>query len=114
MVPDLAQVLGDAAGTHVLDKRGVVGEEMVCDVVCAFPHVPAQTQFLGLDPVVGDALVGASVLRRRAVSDLARRGTSAAGFVGDGGHGGCEGGDEAGSVLGSLQVLLQKSPVVPL
>ena len=59
MVPDLAQVLGDTAGTHVLDERGVIGEKVVRDVVGTFPHVPAQTQLFGLDPVVRNALVGA-------------------------------------------------------
>ena len=59
VVPDLAQVLGEAAGTHVLDESGVVGEIVVRGEVHTFAHVPLETELLGLDPVVGNALEGA-------------------------------------------------------
>ena len=80
-----AQVLGDAAGTHVFDVGGVVGEHVIRGELQTFAHIPAETHVLRLDPLVGDALEGARVLRRLR-ADLARRGSSSAGFVRDGGR----------------------------
>ena len=107
VVPELAQVLGEAASTHMLDECGVVGKIVVVGELETFTHVPLEAELLGLDPVVGNTLEGAGVLGWRG------RGTRTARLVGDGGRGRREGGDEAGAVLGSLQVLFQKTPVVP-
>ena len=97
----------------MLDEGGVVGEIVICSEIEAFPHIPPEAEFLGLDPVVGNSLVRAGVLDR-AVTNLAWRSTSTTGFVSDGGRGRREGGDEAGAVLSTLQVLLEKAPVIPL
>ena len=112
VVSDLPQVLGDAAGTHVLDEGGVVGEVVIRGEIKAFSHVPLEAELLGLDPVVGNSLVRTGVLDR-AMTNLAWGSTSTAGFVSDGGRGRREGGDETGTILSTLQVLLEKSPVVP-
>ena len=108
VLTDFAQVLGEAASTDVLDKRRVVRERVVRSEVRTFSHIPPETKFLGLDPVVGDALEGAGVLGRGAEADLTRRGTSTSRFVRDGRCGWSEGGDQAGPVLGALQILFQE------
>ena len=108
--PNVAQLLGEATSADVLHKGGTVREQVVRGVVVALPHVPAETQALGLDPVMRDPLEGASVLgggwfaggrwsRRSGTARLC---------------GGGEGGEEPGSILGPFQVLLQEVPVVPL
>ena len=111
VVLDLTQLLGHAASAHMFDKSGVVEKQVIRGELRALAHVPAETHLVVLDPVVGETLEEASVLRLGA--QLARRRSGSAGLVGDDGSGGCEGGDETGPVLGALQVLLKERPVVP-
>ena len=110
--PDISQFLGQASGTDVLDEGGAVGEQVVGGVVGALAHVPAKAQTLGLDPVMRDPFVGASVLGG---GRFAGRGESGqAGAAGVLLRGGGEVGEEASPVLSTLQILLQEIPVVPL
>ena len=52
--PDFSQLLGEAASADVLDKGGLVGEEVIRGEVRAFSHVPPEAETAGLDPDMRD------------------------------------------------------------
>ena len=110
--PDLSQLLGQAAGTDVLDEGGVVGEKVVGGVVDTLAHVPAETQALRLDPLVRNPLVRSGVLGGGGFAGGGESGKTRAAGVRLGGGG--EVREEASPVLSALQILLQKVPIVPL
>ena len=110
---DLTKFLEQTASTDVFDKSCGVRKQVVSGKISAFPHIPAEAQATSFDPVVGNAFEGSSVLRRRLLSTRSRWSTRSASVVFVGGGGG-EVGEKPGSVLGTLQELLQKGPVIPL
>ena len=110
---NLSKFLEQTASTDVLDKSCGVRKQVVSGEVGAFPHIPTEAQTTSFDPDVRNAFEGSSVLRRRLLSTRSGWSTRSGRVVLDGGVGG-EVGEEPCSVLGALQELLQKRPVVPL